>query len=148
MGNTKQHSGSSDPRPVIAVVNDDEDILSMFDLALTEAGYQTMLLRNGDGAASIIRDAQPALVIQDIWMERIDTGIRMLHVLHADDATRAIPVVVCSAHPFMRPELADLLQQPHYAFLQKPFPLDDLFSTITDMLRSPAASRAAGQQEA
>lgn len=148
MANTKQHCVSSDSRLLIAVVNDDEDILGMFDLALSERGYQPLLIRHGEEVASTIRQEQPAIVIQDIWMERIDTGVRVLHALHADDATSAIPVIVCSAHPFMRPELADLLQQPHYAFLQKPFPLDDLFSLITTMLRSPAASRAAGHQEA
>ena len=144
MGNTKPHSVSSDSHPLIAVVNDDEDILSMFDLALTDRGYQPLLIRQGEEVASIIRQAQPALVIQDIWMERIDTGVRVLHALHADDATSAIPVIVCSAHPFMRPELADLLREPHYAFLQKPFPLDNLLSTITTMLRSPAASQTIG----
>jgi DNA-binding NtrC family response regulator len=144
MENTKQYSMSGDSRPLIAVVNDDEDILAMFELALTEAGYQPLLLRQGEDAASIIREAQPALVIQDIWMERIDTGVRLLHALHDNDETRALPVIVCSAHPFMRPELADLLREPHYAFLQKPVPLDDLLSTITTMLRSPAASQTIG----
>jgi DNA-binding NtrC family response regulator len=148
MENTKQQSGAIDPRPLIAVVNDDEDILAMFDLALTEAGYQPLLIRQGEEAASMIRHAQPALLIQDIWMERIDTGVRLLHALHDDDATRTLPVIVCSAHPFMRPELADLLREPHYMFLQKPFPLDDLLSAIPTMLCSPAASRAAGQQGA
>jgi DNA-binding NtrC family response regulator len=123
-------------------VNDDEDILSMLDLALTDAGYQSLLIRQGEAAAELIRDAQPALVIQDIWMERIDSGVRLLHALHENDATHTIPVIVCSAHPFMRPELADLLREPHYAFLQKPFSLNDLLSTIATMLRSPAATRS------
>ncbi len=91
--------------------------------------------------AELIRDMQPALVIQDIWMERIDSGVRLLHALHENDATRALPVIVCSAHPFMRPELADLLREPHYVFLQKPFSLNDLLSTIATMLRSSVANR-------
>ena len=122
-------------------MNDDEDILAMLDLALTDAGYHPLLIRHGEEAAALIRDAQPALVIQDIWMERIDSGVRLLHALHEDDATHAIPVIVCSAHPFMRPELTDLLEQPHYRFLQKPFLLNDLLSTIATMLPSSAATR-------
>ncbi len=78
-------------------------------------------------------------------MERIDSGVQVLHTLHAGIATRAIPVILCSAHPFMRPELADLLREPHYVFLQKPFPLDDLLSTITTLLGPPMTDRAAAQ---
>src|SRR3712207_4011833 len=95
---------------LIAVVDDDADIRGMLELALREAGYHTLMLEQGADAAHIIRQAQPALVIADIWMERIDSGVQILHALHAEATTRSIPVIVASAHPFMRPELADLLR--------------------------------------
>ncbi len=120
--------------PLIVVVDDDEDIHSVLDLALQEAGYRTRLLGQGAEAAPIIRQAQPALVILDLWMEHIDSGVAILHTLHADPTTRTIPVIVASAHPFMRPELADLLREPQYVFVQKPFPLDTLLQTIAALL--------------
>ncbi len=116
------------------VVDDDEDIHGVLDLALHEAGYRTLLVGQEAAAALMIRQAQPALVIMDIWMEHIDSGVQLLRACAADPTTRTIPMIVASAHPFMRPELADLLREPQYVFVQKPFPLDALLQTIAALL--------------
>lgn len=132
--------------PLIVVVDDDADVRTMVDAVLTEAGYRTLLIAHGGDAVPVIRQHQPALVILDLWMERIDSGVDILHTLHVDPTTRAIPVIVASAHPFLRPELAGLLDAPQYVFVQKPFPLDDLLQLIARLLThssgadAPAAS--------
>jgi two-component system, OmpR family, response regulator MprA len=123
--------------PLVAVVDDDADIRAMMQLGLTEAGYRPLLIAHSTDAAFVLRHAQPALVILDLWMECIDSGVHLLHTLHAEATTRAIPVIVASAHPFLRPDLADLLREPHYVFMQKPYPLDDLLDTIAALLVPP-----------
>lgn len=112
MADMRAHTDAHAAPPLIVVVDDDEDIQGMLDLALREAGYRPVLVAHEADAAPIIRQAQPALVIMDLWMEHIDSGVAILHTLHADPTTRTIPVIVASAHPFMRPELADLLREP------------------------------------
>jgi len=127
--------------PHVAVVVDDRDMLHMLDLALTAAGYRTLRVAHEADAAPAIRHAQPACVVLDLWMEHIDSGVEILHTLHADPTTRAIPVIVASAHPFLRPELRELLRTPHDVFVQKPIPLDDLLHTIATV-RAPTAGAA------
>jgi DNA-binding NtrC family response regulator len=58
----------------------------------------------------------------------------VLGLLAVDPTTLTMPVIVASAHPFMRPELAGLLREPQYVFVQKPFPLDTLLQTIAALL--------------
>jgi two-component system, NtrC family, nitrogen regulation response regulator GlnG len=132
--------------PLLAVVDDDADIRDMLEGALTEAGYRPLLIAQSIDAASVLRHAQPALVILDLWMERIDSGVQLLQALHTTETTRAVPVIVASAHPFMRPELDELLREPHYVFVQKPFPIEALLDTIATLL-GPRASLAAPPDE-
>ncbi len=124
--------------PRVVVVDDDGDMRAMLDVALREAGYHPLLVAHEADAVPTIQQAQPALIILDLWMEHINSGVQILHTLHADPTTRAISVIVASAHPFLRPELADLLREPHYVFVEKPFPLEDLLSSIATVLAPPA----------
>jgi len=96
-------SDRPDPRPLIAVIDDDPEILQMLHRALTFAGYRTVLWQRGKDAHRMIRQAQPALVILDLWLEARDSGEIVLDLLQLDPRTRSIPVIVCSGHvPILR----------------------------------------------
>lgn len=82
--------------PLILIVNDDPQVLTLFSLLLRGEGYHTALYRQGTGAYTLIRQIQPTLVILDIAMERPDAGWQLLDELRRDPATQQLPVLIYS----------------------------------------------------
>lgn len=82
--------------PLIAIVNDDHHVLSLFTVLLRKAGYRSVTHQRGEGAHTLITQAQPALLILDIVMEQPDSGWQVLDALRHDPATQEIPVLIYS----------------------------------------------------
>jgi CheY-like chemotaxis protein len=125
------------------VVEDDEPTRCLFDEFLTEAGYRTSLHGECLSALTAIQHEHPDLIILDIWLEQADAGWYLLRNVHQDLATRYIPVVVCSAHAFMLGTMAETLPEPHYAFVAKPFQIDDVLAQVQRLLHKvPSAEQS------
>src|SRR4051794_14325467 len=85
-------------KPLIAVVDDEPLILKLMQMFLTVEGYEVILWSDAATACEMIRERQPALVTLDLSMQDDwDAGLKVLESLHADPATRAIPVIIVSA---------------------------------------------------
>ncbi len=119
---------------LIAVVENNPDTLAMLDDLLTSTGYRTLLLPTAKDAHRIIRQARPALVILDLWLEDQHAGETLLGLLELDAVTRKIPVIVCSAHRDLLRTKAALFRQRGYRVLAKPFQLDDLLNAIHTLI--------------
>jgi len=129
--------------PRIVVVEDDTDILEMLSLALTDAGYTVLPWTQGRDAATFIRDAQPDLVILDLWLEHPQAGSRVLDSLRTGPATQHLPVIISSAYrPLLDAEEAHLHAQD-YGIVDKPYRLDDLLAVVHTLLGQQHA-RAVG----
>lgn len=110
--------------PVILVVDDDRATLTFLVTALEDAGYG-VLAATGTEALRLARERQPALVLLDRRMPKID-GREMARRLRADPATAAIPLVLMTADAHDREEIADAVD----GWLAKPFRLATLFATV------------------
>ena len=122
------------PRPVIAVVDDEPDVLLLIDDLLQYAGYDTVLCMRGDDAQHKIRVRQPDAVILDLVLEHPEAGQQVLVALADDSTTRHIPVIVCSAFLHTLGPLAELLQQRGHMLLPKPVDPDVLLAMLTALL--------------
>ena len=67
-------------------------------MLLTVEGYEVILWSEAATACEMIRQRQPDLVTFDLAMQDDwDAGLKVLDCLHADPATREIPVIIVSA---------------------------------------------------
>ncbi len=80
----------------ILVIDDSATIRSAAEKILREAGYRVVVAENGFEALAKIADCQPALIVCDIVMPRLD-GYRTCALIKASAAYHATPVLMLSS---------------------------------------------------
>jgi len=93
---------STPPRKWILVVDDDANVRQLWIDALRSDGYATVGTEDGIGAAELIRDLFPDLIVLDLRMPRM-SGWDFLEVLRANPRWQKIPVLIVSGHLADRP---------------------------------------------
>lgn len=79
----------------ILLVEDDKFLRRACEASLLQRGFTVVTAADGEEALRLARDEMPDLVLLDLLMPKI-TGIEVLRALRAEEATRAIPVLVLS----------------------------------------------------
>ncbi len=128
------------PAPLLAIVEDDDDIRQLLDALLAPEHYRTLLLARGDGAHAAIRQAQPHLILLDLWLEERETGWRLLEGLATDPATSHIPIIVCSADMTTLDTQAERVHELAVAVVEKPFDVQELLAAVQQVLGQPGAT--------
>ncbi len=81
----------------ILIVDDDEDILAVTELAARAIGkWEVILARSGQEALDEAREAAPDVILLDAMMPGLD-GTTTLAKLREDPATAGIPVIFLTA---------------------------------------------------
>jgi two-component system alkaline phosphatase synthesis response regulator PhoP len=80
----------------ILVVDDEIYIVHILDFSLGMEGYSVVTALDGEQALEKARTEKPDLIVLDIMMPKLD-GYETCKRLKADDATKAIPVILLSA---------------------------------------------------
>ena len=132
-------------KPLIVVVDDDPALQQVVQDLLEDEGYEILLWSQGAGAHELIREAQPALVILDLWLEHPSAGGMVLALLELDEATKHIPVIVCSGYMQLFRDQQSLLRGKGYVLLEKPFAVEALLAHVQALL-APAGTQQAGEQ--
>jgi len=97
----------------------------------------------GADAHPFICNAQPDLVILDLWLEHPQAGSMVLGFLMTDPATHHLPVIISSAYRhFLDAEEAHLRAQG-YVIVDKPYRIEDLLAAVQTLLGGQHA-RAVG----
>ena len=129
---------ATDRRARIALINDDTTFLQLMqDLLEVTEGYEVSIHKQWDQAYQHVKELQPDLVLLDIVMRGEEQGWKILELLTLDPATRAIPVIVCSAAIRSLHEHEPLLQQYGVEVLPKPFDLKALLDKVQTTLEQP-----------
>lgn len=115
----------------LLVVEDDDDLRSIFKTSLAVAGYDVREARDGFEALRSLDAFIPDLVILDLRLPGL-SGHSVLQELTAQAHTRDIPVMIVTASP----ELLDHLNVA--CVLRKPVLPDELIRTVQRCLASPA----------
>ncbi len=125
--------------PQVLIVEDDEDVRTMLQLALTSHGYRAAGVRNGNEAlAFLATHLRPALAIVDLMMPDM-SGEDLVRRVKTDDALAELPIVLFSGHS-MLPRMAETLHVAGY--LSKPVDLDRLLGMV-----ARHAGRSGGEPE-
>ena len=82
-------------RPLVLVVDDDEDLRSLAQLQLGD-GFDVIQAADGERCVSLAFAERPDVILLDMMMPGMD-GAQVLEQLHASSQTRDIPVIFLSA---------------------------------------------------
>jgi DNA-binding NtrC family response regulator len=124
----------------IVVVEDDDAIRELLYDTLTEEGYSvTLYPQASDAVFAALQARPPALLICDLHIPGLMTGVELLHLVAIDARTRRIPIILCSASQGLA-AIADTFRGYSIRVLMKPFDMDDLFATVTAALDEAGGS--------
>lgn len=115
----------------ILVVDDDEDILSILDIILVEAGYEPILCSTGTTAEEVNR-LHPDLILLDIRIAGcLKTGAEICAELKSKSDIFGIPVLLLSAEE----NIASLANGCGAdGFVNKPFDMYQLINKVKEFI--------------
>jgi len=109
----------------ILVVEDDDSIRGLIEMALSDEGYEVMTAPHGAAALDLIRESEPDFILLDMSMPVMD-GWEFSRAYRQTPGKHAPIVVLTAAHNACNP--ASEIQAAGY--LAKPFTLDDLIAVV------------------
>ncbi len=82
-------------QPTVLVIDDNAGLLDLFRRYLSDQPYQVLGARDGEEGLRLATEGEPDIIVLDVMMPQKD-GWEVLQTLHNSEATRQIPVIVCS----------------------------------------------------
>jgi CheY-like chemotaxis protein len=132
----------SSPRGPILIVEDIPHILELLEVTLKFKGYDVVTARNGDEALEYISSEQPALILTDILMPKLD-GYALAQRVRSNPKTRHIPIVFVSATFITEEDKQFALSLGAVRFLEKPIEASELLLTVAEVLTGDAVQQSA-----
>jgi DNA-binding response OmpR family regulator len=114
----------------IMVINDTQEILTLFRDLLTDEGYEVVLYSSAIHDMQEIERVAPDLIILDFIFGNENMGFQMLQKLKMRRATERIPVIICTAALQIVREMEGYLQSKGVQVVLKPFNIDDLLEAV------------------
>jgi len=127
----------------VMVIDDERDILTCLDEALSAEGYRVTPVVSGVEALDLLATEAPDLVILDLRMPDM-SGIEVLHSLRRTHPK--MPVVVCTGLSSYRTDF-DIVSGNVAAFLEKPLDLDVVVATVRKFVGPGTQARVAAPPE-
>ncbi|MSR67107.1 MAG: hybrid sensor histidine kinase/response regulator [Pedosphaera sp.] len=128
----------------ILVIDDEEWLREMVNLALRQRGYDVVEAENGAVGIEKARTELPDLILCDVNMEKVD-GYLTLSSLRSDASTAAMPFILMTC-------LADNAGMRHGMelgaddYLPKPFTIDALYAAVEARLKKAQTMREAAER--
>lgn len=115
------------------IVDDDEDLRYLVNVAITRAGHPALMAASLDEARELCATERPDVLILDVTMPEMD-GPTFLATLRDDGLA---PPVVYLLSALETEDLASLADSLGVRFLTKPFTLQSLREGLVDVLGAP-----------
>ena len=129
----------------ILVIDDEEWLREMVQLALRQKGFEVIEAENGASGIEMARKELPDLILCDVNMERVD-GYLTLSSLRNEPSTEAIPFILMTG-------LADNAGMRHGMelgaddYLPKPFTIEALYGAVDARLKKAQALRQEAERK-
>jgi putative two-component system response regulator len=127
-------------RPVIMVVDDDADSLSIVARYLRREGLMVVAASSGTECLDIVKQHQPDVIVLDLMMPEMD-GFATCRALRADPVSADIPVIMLTARDDVDAR-AEGMELGISDFIAKPVARHELAERIHAQLEMLAADRA------
>jgi twitching motility two-component system response regulator PilH len=117
------------PIRTILVVDDSPTDRHILSSILTQNGYEVGTAESGEEGVAKIKEIWPDLVLMDVVMPGIN-GFQATRMLARDDATRHIPVILCTTKGQETDKIWGLRQGAR-DYITKPIVAEELLQKIT-----------------
>lgn len=120
-------------RPLILIVDDEDDILDLLQYNLQKEDYDTLVARDGAEGLELAVKHVPDIIILDIMMPRMD-GLEACRRMREHSTLLTVPILILTA----RSEAADQvvgLDSGADIYLAKPISIPVLLSQVKALLR-------------
>jgi DNA-binding response OmpR family regulator len=111
----------------ILVVDDDPPITKGIEMVLNDAGYTTKITLKGEETVGLVNSFKPDLILLDAMLTNMD-GREIAKKLKSDKETKAIPIVLISAHQSMQEGISAYGID---TFIAKPFSSGHLLKIVS-----------------
>jgi EAL domain-containing protein (putative c-di-GMP-specific phosphodiesterase class I) len=118
-------------RPRILVVDDDDQVLGLHELALKEHGYHVETALNGLAALQVLQRMSFDVILSDIDMPHMD-GIQLLERVRAEDLD--VPILLITGRPSVDTAI-QAIEQGALRYLVKPVTIQALLKVVADAVR-------------
>lgn len=134
-----ERKGVAERKPIVLVVEDDADLLSLYETQLSLWEPPITLLTAANGFVGLIKigETPPDLLITDLSMPGID-GFRMLRTLCANPGVEHMKIAVVTGLDKADVESRGGIPEGVHLF-RKPVPFDRLKSLLDDLSLQPRA---------
>src|SRR5580765_6389574 len=129
----------------ILVIDDEEWLREMMQLALRQKGFEVLEAENGEKGIELARRELPDLILCDVNMEKVD-GYLTLSSLRGETATASIPFILMTG-------LADQAGMRHGMelgaddYLPKPFTIEALYAAVDARLKKAKTIREEAEKK-
>jgi DNA-binding response OmpR family regulator len=119
---------------LIAIIDDDPDILDASSLVLTAKGYEVITADNPDDGYKIVKQHKPDLIILDVMMNEPDDGFYLAQKFRREKME--IPIIMyTSVSKALGLEFAAGEMIPVDEFVEKPISPDTLVDKVEKLLQ-------------
>jgi DNA-binding response OmpR family regulator len=119
-------------RAEILIIDDDQDMLRLLELALSSAGFRVTCVENGPQALRYLAKGLPDLVLCDILMPDMD-GYEILVMIRSNPQTNRLPVLMLSGLGQQK-DVQRALEAGANSYICKPFSLRGLVKEVRSHL--------------
>jgi len=117
----------------IMIVEDDENVRRLVEVALESHGYETEGFADAAGALAEMKREPPAVVIFDIMMEGMD-GVEAVRLMRRDPKLTAVPVIMLTAKDTELDKIVGL-DAGADDYMTKPFSVMELCARVRAQIR-------------
>ncbi len=132
-------TGSVSDGPCLLVVDDEDNLRSMLDAALSHHGYRVVTAADGRAAIELATTAMPDLILLDVMMPELD-GFDVVKRLR--DQYVKTPIILLTARDAVEDRVRGLTLGGD-DYLVKPFSLEELVARVDAVLRRSGVARRA-----
>lgn len=118
----------------LLMIDDDPVTCRLLGLQMEMEGYSCTTLVDPDQVLAVIEEESPSLVLVDYHLGTQDV-LDLLHSIRDQEACRNLPIVVMSALDHRR----ESVSAGASGFVLKPFSVQDLMTTIREVLEATEA---------
>lgn len=127
-------------KPLILIVEDEADIVTLLKYNLEKEGFRAIAASDGEEALLLANEQTPHLVLLD-WMLPLMSGLEVCRQLRRNPKTRDIPIIMLTA----RGEEADRVRGLNSGaddYITKPFSPTEMVARMRAVLRRAAPGLA------
>jgi two-component system phosphate regulon response regulator PhoB len=120
-------------QPLVLIVEDEPDIVTMLKYNLEYAGFRTAVARDGEEALLAAKESDPNLILLD-WMLPLVSGFEICRQLRRSYINRGIPIIMLTA----KSEADDRVRGLNAGaddYITKPFSPQELIARVRAVLR-------------